>query len=136
MLAALGAVGCIIIKLGADTVQQSIAVRHGHLSEASQDKIKGRVEKLSRFFDRLMSMEIVVDLSDEQHPEVDIKVSAEHKHDFVAHDKADSLMAAVDGAVQKLEQQLRKYKEKVQERSRNTHVRRQEVATEGDSAEE
>jgi putative sigma-54 modulation protein len=51
-------------------------------------------------------------------PVVEILVSAEHKHDFVASDKAESLLAALDGAIHKLEQQLRKYKEKVQQRHR------------------
>jgi len=106
------------------------------LAEATQEKLKGRVDRLSRLFDRLMSVEIIVDLSDEQLPQVDIKVSAEHKHDFVAHDKADNLISAVDGAVQKIEQQLRKYKTRVQQRHRNPQVRRQEIATDSDAADE
>ena len=57
---------------------------------------------------------------------MDINVSAEHKHDFVATDRSTSLMASVDGAVQKVEQQLRKYKERVQERHRSTAGRQQE----------
>jgi len=117
-------------------VQQTIAVRHGHLAEATQEKLKGRVDKLSRFFDRLMSVEIIVDLSDEQLPQVDIMVSAEHKHDFVAHDKADNLLSAIDGAVQKVEQQLRKYKTRVQQRHRDSQSRRQDTVAEDDATEE
>jgi len=83
-----------------------------------------------------MSVEMIVDLSDEQMPQVDIKVSAEHKHDFVAHDKADNLISAADGAVQKIEQQLKKYKGRVQQRHRNPQARRQEMPAEGDSTEE
>ncbi len=117
-------------------MQQSIAVRHGHLAESTQEKLKGRVEKLTRIFDRLMSVEIVVDLSDEQRPSVDLKVSAEHKHDFVAHAKSDSLIGALDGAVQKIEQQLRKYKDRVQQRHRDPQARRQEIVLDDDSSEE
>ena len=117
-------------------MQQSIAVRHGHLAESTQEKLKARVEKLTRIFDRLMSVEIVVDLSDDQRPSVDLKVSAEHKHDFVSHDASDSLLGALDGAVQKIEQQLRKYKDRVQQRHRDPQARRQEIVTEGDSVEE
>lgn len=106
-------------------MQVSIATRHGHLSEASQEKLKAKAAKLSRFFDRLTSIELVVDLEDEQRPRVDLNVSAEHKHDFVAHEQADSLSAAVDSAISKVEQQLRKYKQKVQERHRNPEARRQ-----------
>jgi putative sigma-54 modulation protein len=110
-------------------VQIKVSTRHGQLSEASQDKISTKVEKLSRFHDRLTSIEVIVDLTDESSPRVDLKVAAEHKHDFVAHDQSDSLMGSVDAAVTKLEQQLRKYKEKVQERHRSSEPRRRETTT-------
>ena len=63
----------------------------------------------------------------------DGKVSAEHKHDFVAHDQSDNLMASIDTVLHRLEQQLRKYKEKVQERHRNTDARRHEGAGEAEA---
>ncbi|MCI0492576.1 MAG: HPF/RaiA family ribosome-associated protein, partial [Planctomycetes bacterium] len=64
-----------------------------------------------------------VDLTDSDSPRVDLKVSAEHKHDFVAHDQSDNLMGSVDTVVHRLEQQLRKYKEKVQDRHRSSDLR-------------
>jgi putative sigma-54 modulation protein len=103
---------------GANAVQISITARHGSLSDASRTKIQAKVEKLARLFERLQGVEVTVDLQHEQSPGVDIRVSAEHKHDFVATAEADSLLAAVDGAIHKLEQQLRKYKEKVQDHHR------------------
>lgn len=106
-------------------MQIQVSTRHGHLSEATQQRVAAKADKLLRFFERLTTVEIVVDLEDSNRPRVDIQVSAEHKHDFVAHDQADELMAAVDAAVQKMEQQLRKYKEKVQERHRQSDARRQ-----------
>lgn len=117
-------------------MQVSISVRHGHLAESTQSKLKSKVEKLSRHFDRLMSIEIVVDLQDEQHPAVELMVSAEHKHDFVASDKAESLLSATDGAAQKIEQQLRKYKDKVQQKHRGSQQRRDEVVVDSDGVEE
>lgn len=117
-------------------MQVSISVRHGQLAESTQNKLKSKAEKLSRYFDRLMAIEIVVDLQEEQHPSVEIMVSAEHKHDFVASDKSESLIAATDSAVQKIEQQLRKYKEKVQQKHRNSQQRRAEVVVDSDSSED
>lgn len=108
-------------------MQIQVSTRHGQLSEASQTKIAGKAEKLLRIFDRLTAIEIVVDLKDETNPRVDIKVAAEHKHDFVAHDQSESLMGSVDEAVHKVEQQLRKYKDKIQERHRSSEPRRQEI---------
>lgn len=106
-------------------MQIKVAVRHGHLSDTSRDRISEKAEKLTRFFERLTAIDVIIDLKDEESPSVDMLVSAEHKHDFVAHDQSESLMGSVDAVVQKLEQQLRKYKEKVQERHRNQDAKRQ-----------
>lgn len=105
-------------------MQIQVSTRHGHLSEATQQRVVARAEKLLRYFERMTIVEVVVDLEDKDRPRVDIQASAEHKHDFVAHDQSEELMAAVDAAVQKMEQQLRKYKERVQERNRNPDARR------------
>ena len=105
-------------------MQTQVSVRHGHLSDASQAKIAAKFGKLTRIFDRLTAIEVVVDLTDSNTPRVDGNVSAEHKHDFVAHDQSDNLMGSVDTVVHRLEQQLRKYKEKVQERHRVADSRR------------
>lgn len=101
-----------------------ISTRHGHLSEASQQNISAKAEKLLRIFDRITAIELTVDVKDPNSPRVDAELSAEHKHDFVAHDQSDNLMGSVDAVLHRLEQQLRKYKEKVQERHRQPDVRR------------
>jgi putative sigma-54 modulation protein len=111
--------GRIIGLWGPKNVQIQISTRHGHLSDASQEKIRAKAEKLLKIFDRLTAIEVIVDVTDPANSRVDIKVSAEHKHDFVAHDESDSLMGSIDTVHHKLEQQLRKYKEKVQERHRS-----------------
>ncbi len=113
-------------------MQLSISTRHGHLSEATQAKIRSKTEKIGRLFERLTAIEVIVDLKDAQRPEVDVNVSAEHKHDFVAHEQGDSLWSALDAAVQKIEGQLRKYKQRVQERHRDPDARRQEASADAE----
>ena len=109
-------------------MQIQISTRHGHVSDETQGKIKGKVERLNRYFERLTTIEILLDLEHVGAPRVDIKVSAEHKHDFVATAEAENLLGAVDLVVEKMEQQLRKYKERVQDRHRNSgHRPQQEV---------
>jgi putative sigma-54 modulation protein len=105
-------------------VQIQISTRHGHLSDESRERISAKVEKLLKIFDRLTAIEVIVDLTDSTTPRVDLKVSAEHKHDFVAHHQSDNMMGSVDAVVHRLEQQLRKYKEKVVERQRGNDSRR------------
>ena len=113
-------------------MQINISARHGHLSDASRAKITAKVEKLARLFERLSAIDVTVDLEHEQNPTVDVRVSAEHKHDFVAAEQSASLMAALDGVIHKLEQQLRKYKEKVQDHHRTTTPRHETASLEGE----
>ena len=92
-----------------------IAARHGHLGEASQAKITAKLEKMSRVFERLTAIEATVNLEHKDSTSIDLRVSAEHKHDFVATAEADDMMAALDGVIHKIEEQLRRYKQRVQE---------------------
>lgn len=100
-------------------MQITISARHGHLSEPTRAKITAKVDKLSRLFERLTAIDVTVDVEHTDAPVVDLRVNAEHKHDFVANEKGPDLMASLDSAVHKIEQQLRKYKEKVVERHRS-----------------
>jgi len=99
-------------------VEIKISARHGHLSEATQTFIREKAEKLLHIFQRLTIIEVTVDLKDDVNKVVEFLVSAEHKHDFVAHETHTDILAAVDLAMAKLEQQLRRYKEKIQDHRR------------------
>jgi putative sigma-54 modulation protein len=98
-------------------VQIKISTRHGHLNEETQNHIREKAGKLLHFFQRIMQIEVVVDVKDDD-KFVEFLVSAEHKHDFVASERNPSLLAAVDLVLEKLEKQIRKYKEKVQDHRR------------------
>jgi putative sigma-54 modulation protein len=103
-------------------VQIKIAVRHGHLNDETQQFIRDKADKLLHYFDRLTMIQVTVDLNhrdehkDQKH--VELVVQAEHKHDFVAHEVHPDLLAAVDLAVAKVEGQLRRYKERIQDHHR------------------
>lgn len=124
------AAGCFALILeqtsngGPPAVQTTVTTRHGHLTETTQERVISKADKLQRFFDRLTAIEVIVDLKESSKPRVDIKVSAEHKHDFMAHHQSDNLMTSVESTVQKLEQQLKKYKQKLLDRHRDAEVKR------------
>jgi putative sigma-54 modulation protein len=99
-------------------VQIKISVRHGHLNDGTQQHIRDKAEKLLHFFDRLTMIVVTVDLNRKEQKWVEILVQAEHKHDFVAHDSHSDLLVAVDLVLDKLEGQLRRYKEKIQDHRR------------------
>jgi len=97
-------------------VQIKLSARHGHLTDAHQQEIRLKAEKLLHFFDRISMIEVTVDLGDKIFKTVEIRVDAEHKHDFVARDQDEELMAAVDLAVDRIKHQVHRYKEKIQDR--------------------
>lgn len=98
-------------------MQIKISARHGHLSDATQEFIREKVQKLPHYFERLTSIEVTVDLRPNHHG-VELLVSAEHKHDFVAHETCTDILAGVDAVIAKLGEQLRRYKEKIQDHRR------------------
>ena len=98
-------------------MQVKISSRHGHVSEETQAHIREKAEKLLHYFGRLMMIEVLVDLREDESM-VEFLVSAEHKHDFVASARHPDLLAAVDMVLDKLESQVRKYKEKIQDHRR------------------
>lgn len=100
-------------------MQINISTRHGHVSEQTRAKVATKLEKLARFFDRLSTIEVTIDLEHRDSPSVDLRVAAKHK-EFVATSQAEELMVSIDQVVDKMEQQLRRHKEKVQSRHRNS----------------
>jgi putative sigma-54 modulation protein len=48
----------------------------------------------------------------------EILVDAEHKHNFVASDVGDEVIPTFDVTLHKMEQQIKKYKEKIQDHRR------------------
>jgi len=98
-------------------VQIKISVRHGHLNDSTQQIIRDKAEKLLHFFERLTMIEVTVDVRKED-VQVEFVVQAEHKHDFVASERGPDAQTATDLVLAKLEGQLRRYKEKIQDRRR------------------
>ena len=96
-------------------MQIKISTRHGSsLTDDEHTYLREKAEKLLRYFGRLMSIELEVERRKHDW-QVEINVSAEHKHDFVAREEGATPEAAADRCVYKLEQQLRRYKERVQD---------------------
>jgi putative sigma-54 modulation protein len=97
-------------------VQINISARHGHLSAETQDKIRDKLEKLRRLYDRVSAIAATVDLEHQESPSVELRLSVERNDDFVATEASTGVMAALDGAIHKIEQQLRKHKDKRRDR--------------------
>jgi putative sigma-54 modulation protein len=106
-------VGVAAAEQGAERVHIEITTRHGSLEPDQQAYLNDKAQKLLRYFGRLMAIEVEVDHR-KNDCLVEIFVSAEHKHDIVARESGATPEAAMDLCVHKVEQQLRRYKERIQ----------------------
>lgn len=109
-------------------MQINISTRHGHLSPDTQEKLAAKLQRLSRLHDRLTAVNATVDLERADEPHVELRVSVERAADFVAADRSASLLGSLDSAIHKLEQQLRRHKERITDR--RTSGRRGEIVPE------
>lgn len=93
-------------------MQVSVSARHGSLQNGDHELVEQKVEKLRRLYDRISAISVTIDLEPIDNPTVEICVSVEHADDCVAKAHASTVIAALDLAIPKMEQQLRRLKEK------------------------
>jgi len=96
----------------------ALTCKHGSLTADQQEYITRKSEKLLTFFERVTQISVTVVLEKDR-AKVEMLVDAEHKHNFVASEEADTVTPAFDLTLHKMEQQIRKYKEKIQEHRRD-----------------
>ena len=99
-------------------MQVAITTRHGSVSEGTRTYIIEKSEKLLTYFERVTAIQVTVDFEDDR-VKVELLVDAEHRHNFVAHDVGEDVHPTFDQALHKMEQQIRKYKEKLQDHRRD-----------------
>jgi putative sigma-54 modulation protein len=100
-------------------VQVKVSARHGHLTEENQALIREKAEKLLTFFDRLTFIEVTVDFRKGDGKAIEIIATAEHKHEFVGHGEGNDVLTAVAAAVERAKQQIKHYKERLQDHRRD-----------------
>lgn len=102
-------------------MQVTVTARHGQLDSSTQAALQDKAEGLLRYFDRLVFIGVTVDLHRNHHDEarVEIQAKAEHKHEFVATEQNADVAAAFNLAADKIKQQIKHYKEKLQDHRRD-----------------
>jgi putative sigma-54 modulation protein len=103
------------------SVQIAITCRHGSISDDVRDTLARKSEKLLTYFERVTAIGVTVIFAQEQingRIRVEILLDAEHKHNFVAIDEGDDVLSTFDRSLTKMEQQLKKYKAKIQDHRR------------------
>ena len=88
--------------------------RHeSHPSSVKEYAIE-KVGRLERYFNGVQHIEIILDQEHGQHS-AEVLVSAPQNQHFVGHCSDDSVMVAVDRVVEKLEKQVKRYKERLKD---------------------
>ena len=86
--------------------------RHDHITERMQEHATKKLQRLGRFEDALTRVEVVADHAHEN-PEVELIAHLRKGAPLVAKDRGESFSATMDLLIDKMEAQLRKWKEKL-----------------------
>ena len=107
----------------------TVSGRHTDLGAALKQYASEKAEKLSHFYDRLLSVEVVFDQQAGRYS-VEIIATADHHVNFIARYADADAYKSVDAAAKELEGQLRRHKEKF--RNRKHLVRREDKHAAGE----
>lgn len=97
--------------------------RHDHHPEAVRAYAREKVEKLSRFFDGLLHIEVILDKEHDNHT-AEVIVTGNNHLKFVGRDNDPSAMACIDRVVDKLQHQIVKAKERLKDHKRGASPNR------------
>lgn len=100
-------------------MQINVIGRHWHVPDDLREYILKRVEKLPRLYDRIMGIEVIID-GEGPEGKVECIVSVASHPDFVSEEKGRDLFACFDTCLDKIETQLRKFKDKIRNRKHNS----------------
>lgn len=96
-------------------MQVTITGRHMGVSESLKNYCRKKSERLIRFFNRIQSIEVILDSNNGQHF-AEMIVHSERTQPFVAREQHEDAYAAVDLMLDKVERQIRRHKEKLRNR--------------------
>lgn len=91
-----------------------VSSRHMEVTPPLKAYAEQKVNKLTRYYDRIQEIEVVIDGG--KTGRVEVIVNAEHKNMFIAHEEGSDAYASIDLCVDKLERQLTDHKEKIRNR--------------------
>lgn len=104
-------------------MQLSVTGRHIDVTDSMKRYAEEKVEKLTRFYDRIETIDVILDQESSRH-RVELVIRADHKHTFVAQVAAGDFYEAVDLVLDKMERQLTKHKEKHRNRKHPSRTSR------------
>lgn len=92
-------------------MQTKISARHMEVTEAMRSYVDKKMSRLSKYYNRISEIEVVFDAEGTRFLS-EIIVNTDHHQPFVVTEKGDDMYACLDLALDKIERQLVKHKEK------------------------
>lgn len=89
----------------------NVTFRHAETSEVLRDHIREKIDRLSKYFIKPTNAHVTLNVEGHRHI-AEISLSENHAL-FNAREGSHDMYRSVDRVIRKLEQQLRKYKEKI-----------------------
>lgn len=99
-------------------MQVAFTCRHGNVRDEVREHITQKAGKLLTYFERVTAIDVTVEFVKDR-TEVEVLVDTEHRHNFVARETGDDVTATFERALSKMEQQIKRYKEKIQDHRRD-----------------
>jgi len=90
------------------------------ITDSIREYVQEKASKLERYFDRIQSVEVVIGI-DGGSPTAEVVVTAARRGRFVATHRAEDMYACIDKALHKVEEQIRRHKDRVRDRKGPTH---------------
>lgn len=101
-------------------MQIKLSGHHVEITPALHDYVTGKLERISRHFDNLIDVNVILSVDKlKQKAEVTVHLAGK---DVYVESVDEDLYAAVDGLVDKLERQVQKYKQKLQDHHRGNKI--------------
>jgi putative sigma-54 modulation protein len=93
---------------GAAIVNVVVSSRHMEVSPALKEYAEQKAQKLTRYYDRIQEIEVILDVVDRNRHTVSVEmiVNGEKKNLFIARHEGDDANGCIDHCVKTLERQL------------------------------
>ena len=97
-------------------MQMNITGHHVDITDSLKSYVESKVERLQRHFDHMTNVHVILSVEKERHKaESTIHVNGGN---LFAESEEESMYAAIDSLVDKLDRQLKKHKEKMTDHHR------------------
>ncbi|MCM8610622.1 ribosome-associated translation inhibitor RaiA [Accumulibacter sp.] len=97
-----------------------VSGHHLEVTPALHDYVTGKLERITRHFDNVIDVSVILSVDKlKQKAEVTVHLAGK---DVYVESVDEDLYAAVDGLVDKLDRQVQKYKQKLQDHHRGNKI--------------